>query len=270
MVSACQNTGLYLANLANDDARYQRQSDLAYGEQPWQTLDLYSPHDISGAAPAIVFYYGGSWSKGRKEDYAFIANRFTRAGYHVIIPDYVKFPQAKYPAFVEDAAQVSAWIDAQAERYRIDRKAVHLMGHSAGAHIGIMLLVDPSYLAAHGLTPDFYRSFVGLAGPYDFTPGSERYKKIFGPPERYKLMQATRYIDGSEPPMLLLTAGLDWLVADSNTYKVKGAAIAKGGNVTTHHYPWLGHLTIVGSFSDSVPFGASVAEDILAFYRQLD
>jgi acetyl esterase/lipase len=199
-----------------------------------------------------------------------VANRFTREGYIVIIPDYVKYPSAVYPAFVEDAAAVSNWIALHATEYSIDKSSLYLMGHSAGAHTGMMLIADESYLAKYRLEPSFYRAFIGISGPYDFTPRSRYYRKIFGPEERFHLMQATNYIDGSEPPMFLLNAGLDWLVADSNTEKVFVAMEQSGGQIQIKSYPGLGHMTIIGSLSDSLPIGSDVSNDILAFINNLE
>ena len=269
-LTGCQSTGLYLANAANNEDGYISRNNITYGNETWQKMDIYYPEYSDTASPAIVFYYGGSWRKGDKEDYAFVANRFTREGYIVIIPDYVKYPSAVYPAFVEDAAAVSHWIASHASEYSIDISRLHLMGHSAGAHTGMMLLTDESYLAKYALGPEFYQCFIGIAGPYDFVPGSRYYRKIFGPEERFPLMQATNYIDGSEPPMFLLTAGLDWLVADSNTEKVLEAVQQSGGQILTKTYPALGHMTIIGSLSDSLPIGSDVSNDILAFINNLE
>ncbi|MEM8843919.1 MAG: alpha/beta hydrolase [Pseudomonadota bacterium] len=270
VLTGCQSTGLHLANMANDENRYSVKEDIAYGEQPWQKLNIYQPAEKSDVLPTIVFYYGGSWRSGSKDDYAFVANRFTREGYVVIIPDYAKYPESIYPSFVEDAALVSYWINENAEDYLIDKTSLYLMGHSAGAHTGIMLIADDSYLSEYDLMPSLYSGFVGIAGPYDFVPSSKRYSKIFGGEENFPLMQATNYLDGSEPPMLLLTAGLDWLVADSNTEKVVSFVNNAGGEIHTINYPALGHLTIIGSLSESVPFGGDVSEDILKFIENIE
>ncbi len=266
-LSACQSSGLYLANVTNDPDSFRVKKQVAYGKNPWQKLDIYWPKTRSEKAPIKVFYYGGSWVKGSKEEYAFVANRFVQHGYIVVIPDYVKYPQAKYPAFVEDAAEVTRWLDQNAESIGGDRQQIHLVGHSAGAHIGAMLIADERFLAKYDLSPQFYRSFVGISGPYSFTPGTERYRKIFGPEENDHLMQADRFIDGDEPPMLLLHGNLDILVNDSNMEKLAEAVKQKGGTVSTVYYSGLGHLSIIGSFSDSFPFGSAVERDMLIFMQ---
>ena len=44
--------------------------NLAYGDQAWQTLDVYPQVKSS---PVIIFIHGGSWHHGRKEQYRFAA-----------------------------------------------------------------------------------------------------------------------------------------------------------------------------------------------------
>ncbi|NET71562.1 MAG: alpha/beta hydrolase [Sphaerospermopsis sp. SIO1G2] len=268
LVTGCQSAGLYLANVANDTDSYYAKRGVAYGKEPWQKLDVYWPKDYGESTPIIVFYYGGSWTKGSKDEYEFVASRFVEDGFIVIIPDYGKYPDAVYPNFVEDAAEVTKWLDINVEAISGGRENIHLIGHSAGAHIGAMLIADERFLAAQSLAPNFYRSFIGISGPYSFTPGIKRYQDIFGPEEKYPLMQADRFIDGDEPPMLLLHAERDWLVNKSNMEKMVAAIDKAGGIVSTSSYESLGHLSIIGSFSNAFPIGDDVANDIVTFINE--
>lgn len=267
-ISGCQSAGLYLANLSNSVNSYEIKQDISYGQEVWQKLDVYLPKNAKVKKPIVVFYYGGSWTKGSKEEYEFVANRMIEDGYIVIIPDYIKYPEAVYPAFVEDAAEVTRWLDKNVEAIGGKREDIHLLGHSAGAHIGAMLIADESFLAKRSLEPNFYRSFIGVSGPYSFIPGTERYRSIFGPEENYPSMQADRFIDGDEPPMFLIHAKLDWLVGKSNMDKMAAAVNNKGGIVRTKSYQGLGHLSIIGSFSDTFPIGVSVTNNIIEFMRE--
>ena len=44
-----------------------------------------------------------------------------------------------------------------------------VLGHSAGAHLALMIALDRRYMAAVG-QPDLIKAAAGLAGPYDFLP----------------------------------------------------------------------------------------------------
>lgn len=130
-----------------------------------------------------------------------------------------------------------------------------------------MLIADPQYLAAYDLTPDMFQSFVGLAGPYHFTPTEEKYKTIFGPPDQYKNMQASHFIDGTEPPMLLLHGAEDTIVDTVNIDRISAAIHEHGGHVASKIYPDLGHIKIMGAFSNVVPVDAPVVADTVAFFN---
>jgi len=53
----------------------------------------------------VVFLYGGSWQYGSRSDYLFAAAEMARRGAVVMVPDYRVYPQVRFPAFIDDAAQ---------------------------------------------------------------------------------------------------------------------------------------------------------------------
>src|SRR4051812_42473411 len=159
---------------------YTRTTDLAYGDQPRQRLDVYRPHNAPPAgAPVVIFFYGGYWQYGEKNDYRFVADALTSRGFVAVLPDYRLYPAVRFPAFVEDGASTLRWTHDNIERFGGDPRRVYLIGHSAGAHIATLLTLDAHYLNDIGLAPDAIRATVGLAGPYDFMPG-EISRPVFG------------------------------------------------------------------------------------------
>ena len=88
---------------------YTRETDIAYGPDPRQKLDLYRPDTPRADGKAVIFFYGGSWDSGSKGDYLFVAQALTASGYTVVIPDYRLYPEVRFPAFVEDGAQAVRW-----------------------------------------------------------------------------------------------------------------------------------------------------------------
>ena len=105
-------------------------------------------------------------------------------------------------------------------------------------------------------------------GPYDFTPTDPDLVKLFGPPARYPLMQATTYVDGKQPPMLLLWGDKDQYVGRINLDKLAAAVHRRGGCVETKIYPDVDHIKIVSAFS--WVGGPPVANDVAAFFRRDD
>ena len=92
---------------------YARTSDVAYGPLERQTLDVYRPTGVDEPAGVVVFFYGGSWRQGRKEDYRFVAQALTSRGFVAVLPDYRLYPAVEFPAFVEDGALAVRWTHEQ-------------------------------------------------------------------------------------------------------------------------------------------------------------
>jgi len=110
------------------------------------------------------------------------------------------------------------------------------------------------------------KDLVGLAGPYAFTPDEQDLMDIFGPPERYPQMQATTFVEGKEPPMLLLYGQKDTSVKPFNHERLAEQIRIKGGRVDVIIYEDLGHSGIIGTFSDLGPT-SSVVDDVTKFFR---
>ena len=128
-------------------------------------------------------------------------------------------------------------------------------------------MANESFLKKIGLSPAIYRSFVGLAGPYHFTPVANRWKEIFDPTDDFYSMKAGHFIDGSEPPMLLIHGEDDGLVGKINMEEMVAASEGKGNRITTQLVPNVGHLTIIGSFSRAFDVHPRIVKDTIAFFR---
>ena len=52
---------------------YVRHADISYGDLRRQKLDVYRPDHAKPDAGIVVFFYGGDWQNGSKDDYRFAA-----------------------------------------------------------------------------------------------------------------------------------------------------------------------------------------------------
>ncbi|MBM6551434.1 alpha/beta hydrolase [Marinomonas ostreistagni] len=269
--SGCTQIGLKTANLPAQLSGLERFEDIAYGTEAQQRLDVYIPEDAANQSsyPVIVFFYGGRWTDGNKDMYPFLAQKYVDRGYVVVIPDYRKYPEVTFPTFVEDGAQAIAWTVNHIRSYQGNEQQMFVMGHSAGAHIGALLAANPEYLAAHGLSTQVIKGFAGLSGPYDFTPEDDDLKDIFGPPERYPQMTVTTFIEGNEPPMLLLWGGKDALVGRQNIDRLSAKIEQQNGQVSTKIYPAMGHVDMVSNMVWFLPSKAPIVDDTQQFFNHL-
>ena len=269
LLAACTKVGIEVANLPSHFSDTKSTKDIAYGAKKWQKLDIYVlPNDTQESKPVIVFFYGGSWKDGSKDMYPFVGELFAKQGYVTVIADYRKYPEVKFPAFVEDGAQAVAWTYRNIADYQGDPERLYIAGHSAGAHIGALVTADKHYLEANGLSPSIIKGFAGLSGPYDFVPLEEDYKDMFGPPENYPNMQVPTFIDGTEPPMLLLWGADDTLVGKSNMDKLIEKIQAEKGQVESKVYEDVDHVGMVSSLMWFFKSKAPIAQDMNEFFQR--
>ncbi len=269
LLSACTQVGITLANMPSHFSDTQVIKDISYGEESWQKLDLYIPQKAKEKSlPVVVFFYGGRWEDGNKGIYKFIGNAFSKKDYIVVIADYSKYPKVKFPTFVEDAAAAIAWTSENINNYGGVKERIYLSGHSSGAHIAALAISDDRYLQKHNKTVSTVKAFVGLAGPYDFVPEEEDLKDMFGPPDNYPNIQVPTFIDGSEPPMLLLWGEDDNLVIQRNLDRLKDKIKSKSGSVETKIYPDMDHFQIITNFTWFLPSNESVIDDTINFFEK--
>jgi acetyl esterase/lipase len=131
-------------NLLAVGGAYQLTADVAYGKLPRQKLDVYQPSLAApiGGYPTVVFFYGGSWNRGDRADYKFVAAALASRGVLTFVADYRLYPEVRYPDFLNDSAQALAFGLEQATQYQGNPKKVFVMGHSAGAYNAAMLALD--------------------------------------------------------------------------------------------------------------------------------
>jgi len=265
MLSGCSSVAML--NALEPKGGLSITKDLAYGEGPRRTLDVYRPRSAQGVAPVVVFFYGGNWQSGAKGDYVFAGSALAQQGYVVLIPDYRLYPEVRWPAFLEDSAQAVAWAKANAARFGGDPGRLVLMGHSAGAYNAAMLAIDRRWLSAVGLDPrQDVRALVGLAGPYDFLPlQQEALKVIFGPEDKRPDTQPVNHVDGAAPPMWLVTDRGDKVVDPKNTARLAARVHESGGQADTKIYGGVSHATLVGALATPLRFLAPVMKDVRVF-----
>ena len=257
-VAACSPAAVLNATVPTGGVEITR--DVAYGDMPRQSLDIYRPVHARAGLPVIVFFYGGSWKRGRKAIYPFVAATMARAGAVVVVPDYRLYPAVKYPAFLQDCARATAWVldhPAQTSSGRM-----FLMGHSAGAYNAMMLGLDREWLRAAGADPARVAGVIGLAGPYDFLPITDPdIMPIF--PGAGPDTQPITYARADAPPLLLLTGTDDHQVKPRNTQALAARVRAAGGQVQVITYAGLGHIGLVTALAPAFSWRAPVLHDVM-------
>ncbi len=264
LLAACSPTGILNATVPTNGVAVTR--DVAYADGPRHTMDIYRPPGATGQAPLVVFVHGGNWRTGDKDMYPFVALPLAARGAVVAVPDYRLYPEVQFPAFLDDTARAVAWAAAHAAEFGADGRRVFLVGHSAGAYNAAMLAVDPAFLARAGFDRSRLAGVVGLAGPYDFLPiTGEDVREVFASVQDGPLSQPVTYVDGRNPPLLLLAGTDDTTVKPRNTVSLAAKVRAAGGVAEDRLYPGLGHIGIITAFAPLFQRRAPVLDDVWAF-----
>jgi arylformamidase len=154
---------------ARDDALRANtcQSDLRYGPGDEETLDLFKPAR-PGEAPLHVFIHGGYWQLLSKNESCFAAPMFQRHGSYFAALNYTLAPHQTLTGIVDETRRAIAWLYEQAGQWGFDRDRIYLSGHSAGAHLAMMMLVTD--WPKLGLPGDIVKGVCAISGVFDLEP----------------------------------------------------------------------------------------------------
>lgn len=306
--AACTSLSFLIANVPASFGPYQRTTDIAYGSEKRQKLDVYVPLDAADAEPAragarpsgaqsggllrtaassdvapirgatatratlrpvVVFWYGGSWQTGSKSSYRFVGAALAERGFVAVLPDYRLYPKVKFPEFLDDAAHAVAWVQQHAQELGGDPRHVVLMGHSAGAYTAAFLALKPDFLIKAGAKPEWISGLVGLAGPYAIAPNTRALRRIFGTPFAAADYQPVRFVTRQAPPTFLAHGLDDHVVSVHQTEALRDALRRNDVRVEAALYPDRGHADMVAALSVPARHRAPVLDDAVKFIESV-
>jgi len=194
-------------------------------------LDIYVPSTGQSTYPVVVWIHGGAWmSNDKYADMGYMKNtlkEFIEKGYAVASIDYRWSTMAVFPAQVQDCNQALEFLYQNADKYKLDKNRIALIGFSAGGHLANLVgLSNNNYVKdfyADGKKPHFkikvVLDFYGLA---DFlTLKSHDSKDPHNPitlllggmvsdnEAKAKNASPITYIDKNDPPFLIVQGEKD-------------------------------------------------------------
>ncbi|XP_055096726.1 kynurenine formamidase isoform X7 [Symphalangus syndactylus] len=146
-------------------ARATRKSLLhvPYGDGEGEKVDIYFPDESAEALPFFLFFHGGYWQSGSKDESAFMVDPLTAQGVAVVIVAYDIAPKGTLDQMVDQVTRSIAFVQ---KRYP-SNEGIYLCGHSAGAHLAAMMLL--ANWTKHGVTPNL-KGFFLVSGVFDLEP----------------------------------------------------------------------------------------------------
>lgn len=90
----------------------------------------------NGPLPVALFVHGGGWVVGGKDTHDRLARDIAHgAEVAVVLVDYSRSPEARYPVAVEEVYAALAWVRGNGRSIALDPTRVALVGDSAGGNI---------------------------------------------------------------------------------------------------------------------------------------
>lgn len=212
------------------------QFDVAYGPHPRQRLDIFPAGQDT---PALLFFRGGYWRLGEKEDRRFPATAWVPRGVAWIVPNYRLAPETSLPDIVEDAQASLDWVISNAGAYGIDVTQIHLIGNSAGAHLAAMV--------AAWTVPERIASLMLVSGLYDLLPllSEEPNNWLKLNVGSARAMSPVRHLPSPELPITVCCGG-----AETEAFKLQSSEFAEclsaNGNPIDHfESPGRNHMEVI-------------------------
>ena len=237
--------------------------DIPYvpGGATQQVLDLYLPPGATEPFPTVLLLHGGG---GSKRDLASLATSLARQGYAAAVPNFREYPRDTYPAAVQDAFCGLGWLYANAETYHLDPQRFFSLGHSFGGTLASMLgVVDDPTLFLAGCPYSLpetgrVRGVIAYTGLFDYVHlpsvgelndyasnylGSSR----AAAPELWTQASPLTWIDGSEPPFLIIHGEADRSIPIEQSQNFAAALQAAGVQTELMLIPDATHAGIISS-----------------------
>lgn len=223
--------------------------DIAYGDHPRQTLDLFIPGEV--LAPVIVFFHGGYWTAGKKDTRRFPAAAWLQRGVAWCTVQYRLAPEASIAEIVADARRAVHHIASNADALGISADQIHVAGNSAGGHLAAMAAA-----ADWAGTPDLdrpsVRSLTAVSGLFDLAPlFHERANDwLSADLETLRASSPIHNLPGPETQVIVGCGG-----DESDAFKGQSRDFAKackgqGLCCTSLESPGAGHFDVIADFGD--------------------
>jgi acetyl esterase/lipase len=249
--------------------------DIAFHPEMEPRLDVYSPSSGDGH-PVLIFVHGGGWRNYDKELFAPVAMKLLPEDLVVVIPDYTLHPHAGYEQMAHEVAAAVSWTLEHIAQYGGDPHRVVLAGHSAGAHLSALALLDGRFLPAYGHSPMELCGWIGMSGVYDVQAEydfwldqgvtAEVMETVMGGRENFRSASPIRYVQPTLPSLLLIHGDQDETVPVGITVDFHEALRAAGAPSALKTYANAGHADYLFAALDAER--AELITDLLDFVRR--
>lgn len=217
-------------------------SDIAYGLEPKQALDVYIPAK-TGGAPVIFMVHGGGWAGGDKANFSEYESKvahWVNNGFVLVSVNYRTLPEADPISQVQDVKSALLFAQQNAKQWGADPSEFILIGHSSGAHL--VSLLAATYRADEDFTENPLKPVIGaisldssaynIVGRLTEPTPPKRYQSVFGEDVEYWKSASPIFAISKKLPPFMAVCSTRSETACSEAEKFEQAASVKGANVS--------------------------------------
>jgi acetyl esterase len=221
---------------------------------------------VGAPRPGIVFVHGGGWIGGHPFMHLRHCWALAQRGMVAVTIEYRRYPEATWPAAIDDAKAAMRWMRANADGLGLDPGRLAVAGGSAGGHLALLVALmpgDPSARADAAVVwypvtdmhcegvPDLRQAAV------DFLGGDDEALTVESSPVTYVGRSGP-----PPPPTLIITGDADETVPLEGVRAFHESLVAAGGVSRLHVVPGAIHGWDFAPSSWELCFG--VLSDFLA------
>lgn len=268
-------------------------TNLSYDDaDPDARFDIYRPANVDRGAPTIIWFHGGGFVSGRRQDVANYLKILAGRGFVVVNVDYTIAPEARYPTPIRQAHSALGHLASNAPKLGINANRMVLAGDSAGAQIAAQTaatIANPAYAAAAGVSPKIdVARLAGVllhCGVYDIasmgggggitgwfvraTSWAHSGQRHAATAPGFDTISVLPHVTAAFPPAFISAGNADPLAPQS--VALAAALRAQGVAVTERFYP-ADHRAQLGheyQFDLGTPDGRAVLDASVAWLRAL-
>lgn len=212
------------------------------------------PENAKSPLPVVVCIHGGGWSKGDKDQMAWMAVRYARRGYVGVTLSYRLTNEAPMPACIIDVKEAIRSLKAMDDSLPIDRERIGVLGYSAGGHLALILGLTPEHPAfkfgSHPEEDSSVNCVVAISAPTDLKERYRRHGKIHFDPnggsiseDFIRLISPINHVHSKQVPILLMHGDNDPLVPLYHMHNFASASEEiRVTNLEQHEHLGGGHM----------------------------
>ncbi|MBC7780790.1 MAG: alpha/beta hydrolase [Proteobacteria bacterium] len=142
--------------------------DIVYGDDALERLDVFPAEGARN--PIYVFLHGGYWYSLDKSHYSYVAEGMRPHGIVTAVTNFGLAPRCDMDTIVEHNRRSLAWLWRHATSFGGDPDRIYVCGHSAGGHLGLMLLGTDWADIGADLPHDLVKGVCAIGGIFDMEP----------------------------------------------------------------------------------------------------